>query len=318
MRHTIIIIILLFFVATLHADTINMKNGDRIKGLVVDEYADRVIMNTVDGEEDIFRKDIEDIEYDTPEQTFMQLGRSYEAKGWYDKASFYYKKAMEINPDYKEARELYLASYTKSWRQKDEITKKEIKWRNMVMDWWKDKDKKTPPPKKDYSLLLKKTLGFSLSEKKGYFTIDTIRPYSAAAKGGIKGGDVLVGIWGRLIRYSKMEEVVDELLGPKHSELKVLVEKEIVIPTEQKTNNLYKELGILLGFEYEGLLIKNVTPGEAGERLGFKEGDSLIKIDKNVTRYIPFDGIIAIINNADNKDMVFTIRRNVTLRRGGA
>ena len=271
MRHILIIIIFLFFVTSIHADTINMKNGDRIKGLVVDEYVDRITMNTVDGEKDILREDIEDVEYDTPEQTFIQLGKSYDAKGWYDKASFYYKKAMEINPDHNEARELYLASYTKSWRQKERITKKEIKWRNMIIDWWKDKDKKTPLPQKDYSSLLKKSLGFSLSEKGGYFKIASLRPYSMAAKSGIKKGDLLVGIWGRLIRYSKMKEVAEELLGPKHSELKILVEKKIVIPKKLKTDNLYKELGISLSFEYEGLLIKDITPGEKGEKGKRKE-----------------------------------------------
>jgi len=318
MRQILITIVCLLVAATLYADTVVMKDGDRIKGLVIDEYVDRIILNTVDGERDIFIEDIEDIEYDTPEQAFMQLGRGCDAKGWYDKASFYYKKAMEVNPDHKEARELYLASYTKSWRQKERITKKEIEWRNMIMDWWKDRNKKAPQAQKDYSSALKKALGISLVEKDGSFIVDTITPYSNAAKAGIQKGDTIIGIWGRLIRYSKMKEVLKELLGPKHSELKLLVEKEIFIPVDEDTKNLYKELGILLAFEYEGLLIKDITPGQKGERLGFKEGDFLIEIDKNITRYLPLDKIIAIINSSSNKEIVFTIRRNITLRREGA
>ncbi len=316
MRQILVIIIFLLVASILYADTVIMKDGDSIKGLVVDEYKDRITMNTVDGEIDILRKDIEDIEYDTPEQTFIQLGKSYEARALYDEAAFYYKKALEVNPRYTEARELYLASYTKSWREKERITKREIEWQNMIKDWWSKGDKEAPPPKIDKQLLLKKALGFSLVEKDGFFRVDALRPYSAAAKAGIQEKDVIVGIWGKLIRYRKIKEVIDELMGPKYSEVKLLVEREISIPIQRGSKNLYKELGILLAFDYEGLLVKDVTSGEVGEEAGFKEGDFVVAIDKNITRYLPLDRAIILINNTkDKKEIVFTIRRDITLRR---
>lgn len=319
MRYLVIIIMLIPLTTTiLYADTVIMKDRAKIKGLVVEEYVDRITLSTVDGEKNIFRKDIERIEYDTPEQNFMQLGRAYDAKGWYDKAAFYYKKAMEMNPDYKEAREAYLASHAKMWRQEERMTRKELERQRMVIDWQEKRDKKSPSPGKDKAGLLKDILGISLVEKDGIFTIDEVRPHSSAARAGIQKGDLLMAIWGKYIRYNKVEEVTDELLGPKYSEVRVVVERKISIPTKDINENLYKSLGILLDFEYEGLIIKDAVAGKAGESAGLKKGDFVIAIDKNITRYLPLDSVIALINSAkNNKDIMFTVRRTINLRREG-
>ena len=196
------------------------------------------------------------------------------------------------------------------------MTTKELEHRNMVIDWWKNRNKESFSPPKDKALLLEDMLGISLVEKEGVFTIDGIRPYSSTDRAGTKKGDILVGIWGKLIRYSKMEDVINELLGPEHSEVEVLVQREISIPVNGNDENLYKELGILLGFEYEGLIIKDVAGGEKGELAGFKKDDLVVAVDKNTTRYLPLDSIIALINSSrNNKNIMFTIRRTINLRR---
>jgi len=144
MRVTTIVSIIVFFIVaatpiSLYSDTLIMKDKSEIKGLVVDEYVDRITLSTVDGEKVFLRKDIDVIEYDAPEQNFMQLGREYELRGVYDKAAFYYKKASNLNPDYKNARDAFLAIQAKVWKQESEITEKEINRREMIKDWWKDR-----------------------------------------------------------------------------------------------------------------------------------------------------------------------------------
>lgn len=318
MRYVAAIIMLIFVTTALYADTVIMKDRTRVKGLVVEEYVDRITLSTVDGEKSIFRKDIERVEYDTPEQNFMQLGRAYDAKGWYDKAAFYYKKAMEVNPAYKEAREAYLASHAKMWRQEEKMARKELERRSMAMEWWKHRDKAISSPDKDKAALLKDILGISLMERDGIFTIEEVRPYSSAAKAGIQEGDTLVSIWGKHIRYSNSEEVIDGLLGPKYSEVRVSIEKDISIPINDINGNLYKSMGIFLDFEYEGLVVKDVVSGKIGEIAGLRKGDFVIAIDKNIMRYLPLNSVVALINSAkSNQDIVFTIRRTINLRREG-
>lgn len=319
MRYFLIATISIFVTANaLYADSVFMKDGREIKGLIIDEYVDRITLSTVDGEKEIFRKDIERIEYDAPEQNFMQLGRAYDAKGWYGRAAFYYKKAMEINPDYSEARDAYLASHAKMWRQEERMTKKELERQGMVMDWWKNRGRESISPSEDKAVLLKDILGISIIEKDGIFIIDEVRSSSTAARAGIQKGDVLAAIWGRHIHYSKIEDVINELLGPKYSEVRVEVERKISIQVESTSANLYKDIGVLLNFEYRGLVVKDVMDGTRGETAGFKKGDFVIAIDKNMARYLPLDSVIALINSAKNSNNItFTIRRTINLRREG-
>jgi C-terminal processing protease CtpA/Prc len=317
MRKIILLIILVFVSTVLYADTVTMKDKTKVKGLVVDEYIDRIGLSTAEGEKHILRKDIDMIEYDTPEQNFMQLGRAYDEKGWYDKAAFYYKKAMDINPDYKEARDAYVASHAKMWREEEKRTKKDIDTRNMAMEWQRTrKNKQTEVVVKSKESLAKEKVGISLIENAGVFRINEVMPGSSADKAGIKKGDFLIDIWGRLIRYSKLEDVLNELIGPRYSEVKILIGKEISISLETGTD-AYKELGIFLSFEYEGLIIKDIIPGKKGEVSGLEKGDFVIAIDKNATRYLPIDSVIALINNPKNNKLVFTIRRHINLRREG-
>ena len=320
MNYLIAVSIMVSFFSTsyLFADEVIMRDRSKVKGLVIEEYVDRITLSTADGEKDIFRKDIERIEYDTPEQNFMQLGRDYDSKGQYDKAAFYYKKAIEINPDYKEARESYIASHSKIWRQEERRTKKELERQKMVMDWRKEKDKEEFAPSRNKTAALKAVLGISLEEKNGIFIITEVEPDSSASRAGIKKGDNLVGIWGTLVRYTKMEEVIDLLLGPKYSEVRVLVEKLVHIPRDADSKNLYKELGISLGFEYEGLMVNDIDTEKKGYRAGLEKEDFVIMVDNITTRYLPLDSIITLISNGKNKrDIVFTVRRTVTLRREG-
>lgn len=316
MRKIILIVTLIFISTTLYADTVIMKNRTKVKGLVVDEYVDRIALSTTDGEKYILRKDIENIEYDTPEQNFMQLGRAYDERGWYDKAAFYYKKAMEINPDYREAREAYVASHAKMWHEEEKRTKKDIELHNMAREWQAKRSKKTESVVKSKESMVRESIGIGLAENEGVFKISEVVPGSSASKAGIQKGDFLVGIWGRLVRYSKLEDVLAELTGPKYSEIKVLVGKDIDVPVEAGVN-MYKEMGISLSFEYEGLTIKDITSGKKGEIAGLKKGDLVIAIDKNITRYLPMDTIIALVNGPKNDKIVFTVRRSVNLKREG-
>jgi len=317
MRKIILLITLVFIPTSLYADTVVMKNKTKVKGLVVDEYVDRISLSTSEGEKHILRKDIDTIEYDTPEQNFMQLGRAYDEKGWYDKAAFYYKKAMDINPDYKEARDAYVASHAKMWHEEEKRTEKGINTHNMVIEWQRARRNKQPVAViKNKESLVKEKLGISLIENEGVFKINEVMPGSSADKAGIKKGDFLIDIWGRLIRYSRPEDVLNELIGPKYSEVKILIGKNIPISLETGTD-AYKELGITLSFEYEGLVIKDIIPGKKGEASGLKKRDFVIAIDNNATRYLPMDSVIALINGPKNNKLVFTIRRHVNLKREG-
>jgi len=87
------------------ADAIYLKDGKEVKGIVVEEYADRVVISTYEGEQMLPKSDIDNIEYDFVEQNLVKLGDRYKERHEFEKAYFYYEKAIKTNPDYKVARE---------------------------------------------------------------------------------------------------------------------------------------------------------------------------------------------------------------------
>ncbi len=289
-------------------DTIHMKDGKEEKGLVVEEYIDRVVFSTADGEKEFFKKDIDSIEYDTPEQNLYQIGREYEKRGWYEKAAFYYRRALEINPEYKEARDAFLSSHAILWREEEARAKKELEHRRLVLDWRDKKGSTEPslPIPQDKNEVLKKNLGIELLTDDGNFIAQKVIDGSSAYNAGIRVGDVLSAIWGRLIRYSTFEDVFNELNIPKFSEIRLTIERDVILEG--------REIGVSFKVRYDGLTITEIRPDSIAEKAGLKEGDIVTYIDKAPTRYMPLETAVELIKS---KTSPFTLRlkRDIMLRR---
>lgn len=307
MRFIFSIIIFIFATGPIYADTITMKDKTKVKGLIVEEYVDRVIFSTADGEREIFKKEIDSIEYDAPEQNLFQIGREYEKKLQYEKATFYYKRALEINPEYKEARDAFLSSQAVMWREEEARSKKELEHRRMVLGWQESGTKEpTVAMALDKNELLKKNLGFELLISDGNFVVTKVVEGSGAYNAGIKEGDVLSAIWGRLVRYSKFEDVFNKLNIQQFSELKLSIERDIVLP--RRVSDVSFKIG------YEGLFIKEIVPGGASEKTGLKTGDIVTHIDKTPTRYMPLERAVELIKDKTSP-FPLRIKRDIILKR---
>ncbi|MFH1782996.1 MAG: PDZ domain-containing protein [Candidatus Omnitrophota bacterium] len=312
----IALISILLFTSSIYADTVLMKDSTLLKGLVIEEYDDRITLSTIDGEKDILRKNIREIKYDAKDQNYMQMGRLYDDRGLYTKSAFYYKEAMKLNPKNSEARLGYISSHTKLIRERDKMLKEELKRRDMILNWRKG-DENITFSKTDKSELLMRSLGISIAERQGIFIIDSIKPYSTADKAGIKNGDILVAVWGKLVQHSKLEDVIDELIGPENSEVSIVVEKDLSVLLDNMDRDIYEYLGIALEHDYDGLMVKDIIDEAQSKKHGLKKGDFVIAIRDNITRYTPLKKIIKDINNTKGKSIDLTIRRKINLRREG-
>ena len=56
---------LLLFCLPLNADTVQLKNGQELKGLIVEKHEDRIVLNTEKGETPVLKSSIQNILYDT-------------------------------------------------------------------------------------------------------------------------------------------------------------------------------------------------------------------------------------------------------------
>ena len=96
-----------------NADTIYTKDDKEIKGIVIEEYKDRVLISTVDGEETIKKPDIKELYFDTEEQNLIKLAEQARDRGDFIKSFVYYDKAFKVNPDSRAAKDgiVFLQGY---------------------------------------------------------------------------------------------------------------------------------------------------------------------------------------------------------------
>ena len=68
------------------ADSITLADGKEEKGIVVEEYGDRIVISTYEGEKTILKKNIRTMNFDLPEQNLSKLGDNAVAKREYEKS----------------------------------------------------------------------------------------------------------------------------------------------------------------------------------------------------------------------------------------
>ncbi len=313
-----------FFLSyTVLADTIYLKDEKLLKGLVVEDYPDRITLSTVDGEIQVLKSNISKIIYEEPEQNYLNLARQYTDREQLNKAIACYEKALELNPDSKEAREGLTHARMLKWRREADQAKKEVEHKRELLRWWheqKFKKEALPlriPGKKESEL--KELLGLSLIEEDGWIGVDSITPHSSAETAGIKKGDLLIALWGRLIGYSKFEDVITQLLGPKHSEIRVTIEREVNLVLSEPAwhENVSESIGFSLDIKLEGLTVTKIEPDKPAHSAGLKEGDLIVAIENQPTRYMSKDEALGLVKKQLGSRLNLIIRRELFLMRGG-
>ena len=126
-----------FFIGVnLFADTVTLKNGKDIKGLVVEKHVDRIILSTERGEIPVLLSGIRGIQYDEAEQNFFAIGKAYEAGQKYGEALAFYQKALELSPAYDEARQAATAVQNRFWAASVQGPSGEMEKKQALYDAW--------------------------------------------------------------------------------------------------------------------------------------------------------------------------------------
>src|SRR3989338_4792341 len=83
-----------------YADTIILKDGRRIEGLILAEQQDCYIVKIKIGTTKVEKAMIEKIERLSSEENLVNFGNQYLESKNYDSALEQYNKALDINPEY--------------------------------------------------------------------------------------------------------------------------------------------------------------------------------------------------------------------------
>ncbi|MFC1548431.1 PDZ domain-containing protein [Candidatus Omnitrophota bacterium] len=299
----VIAFLVLFFCAEVSADTVILRSGKRLKGLILDEYKDRIILSTGEGEKIIMKSKIRSAIYDSEEKALIQKARNQLKKHQYIKAYYTYKKAADLNPEHKEALERvsYLRGYLET-KTRDDVL-------NNIRT---NKERFEGLEGKTMSRRVAEELGLTLGQGEKYVFVKKISGRNPSDE--VKQGDKIVGVWGEMTAYMDTDEVGNMLLSP--GEVKFRIERA-VRPVLSASNSMFskyrKIMGARLKLEKKGIIIERVAPKGPLGKAGIANNDLLFRINGKNTRYMPLSNVLDIIRSNQGKEIDIDIRRDVTL-----
>lgn len=293
-----------------YSDTVILKDGRRVKGLILDEMKDRIVFSTVSGEREIRKSDIRSAIYDTETQLLLQKGRNQIRRGQYIRAYNTFEKVLEIDPDIGEARERlrYLASQVEKINRLDFIGDPAAK-----------NARESGARKKPAIEKVREEIGLTLSLDGKYVKVEElVGKDTPAYNAGLLPGDRIVSIWGDMSAYMDETEVAESLLdGP---ELKMTIERTMfpVLPAAVKGRiwlpvPAYKKAaGAGIYLRKKGFVADKVSPGGAFAGAGIMDGDLLYRIAGKNTRYMPLGAVRDVIESGRGGKIEVVIRRDIS------
>ena len=303
--------------ADVRADTISMKDGSEVKGIVLEEYKDRLLVSTGDGEVLVMKSLVREMRLDDEDANLVKLGDQARENRRYAKAAEYYNKALKLNSQSKPAKDgllfiqLYASGIDKSMMAKDIKRQGDIDRDGGSIFTEKSEEEAVRQAQSD----IMKYIGIRLCEDGDTPLICMVRSGSPADMAGVKNGDRLVSIWGKFTRYMNIKETADQLLKKSSSELRCTIERAMKVSLNKRNiagNSIRNSIGASLKIDIDGLVMSDLDDGAAALNAGLKTGDSIISIDGYPTRYMPIKKAIDLINGSS--DIIsLTIRREISI-----
>jgi hypothetical protein len=294
-----------------------MKDNTEMKGLVVEQHEDRVVLSTDQGEVPVLREKIQEIVFDDPAQSFMQVGESYENAQRWGEALAYYEHALKLNPELEEAKKASVRVRNRFWSQAATGPNSEIEKRQALYESWGKSaasGQRMAGQARTEIRALREELGLVLSKKGDWVQITQVLPQKDAALAGLKRGDRLVEIDGRSLRYLGNEVVRQKFLSPRYSNFTLEVERDLTLPKTGFERDL-SEFGVQFKLEHRGTVLQSVKAGSPASRAGLKEQDLCVAVNGSSTRYLPIHKMLETIKSGPSEASTVTVRRSVILTR---
>jgi C-terminal processing protease CtpA/Prc len=291
------------------ADTISMKDGKELKGIVIEDYKDRILFSTADGQKIIMKSDMKELYFDTEEQNLIKLAEQSRDRGDYSKAYTYYDKAFKLNPQSRVAKDgmVFLQGYLfkKDVSEKEELVRRhnEFEHRGEGLGIKSEEEKFSEDLNK-----LRLDAGIELATSAGITRIDSVSPESPAGEAGILKGDTLVAIWGKLVGYIPLEEVTETLLEKNSLETKIELDRNINVNVESDGS-----IGATLVIKFDGLTVFAVKDGSGAFMAGLEPNDLIMQINGESTRFMPLKRANEIIKGSKGGQVNLTVRKEVIM-----
>ncbi|MBN1794757.1 MAG: PDZ domain-containing protein [Candidatus Omnitrophica bacterium] len=302
------------------ADTVYLKEGSSQKGVILEETQKSVIMSTAEGEKEFFFDGVTDIEYDQPEKNLFHTGLQLERQGNRAKAIDLYQQAITVNSQFTKAKDriVYLRSLARY--EQEHLSQKKIDQKEGALQRWNVEPLEKSLydlPQEEKNTILHRQLGIEI-EQDGLFpvvknTLRLPRPFHNT----FQTGDRIVEIWGESARYEGLDAVIDKLIGPRFSQIKLVIERTLRIERQDArfATAPLKALGVTLQQEPSGIEIVSLKKGSLAEKSGVLKHDYLVGVNGATVRYM---SLSQVANAMKGKDVPLdiTVQRTMWLMRG--
>ncbi|MBI3318012.1 MAG: hypothetical protein HYZ90_02545 [Candidatus Omnitrophica bacterium] len=273
------------------ADTVYLKSGESLKGLVVEEHRDRIVLSTEAGEQTFFRRDLDDVFYDDPERNYLYLGeQALEAEN-FSAARGFFRKALQIYPEFQEADDALK-------RLEDLQRKRSVSW-------------KAARPEADlegqWGLLLSAYTPSS-GPSRPWPRVEKAKPGSLAERLRLLPGDELISFWGDSLAFFSPSEAAEVLLGPTKTPVKLTIQRRVLLapnPTGRDWPGLELEMSRM------GLTVSKVEPKQPAASSGLLAGDRIVQLGEISTRYLPLPEARKVFQDSKTQGILMTVHRDL-------
>ncbi len=307
------------FTLPLFADTIITNEGKEIKGIVIEDYKDRVVFSTVDGEISIMKSDMREMSFDSDEDNLIKLAELAIDRRDYSRAMTYYNMALKLAPDSSAVKQGVAYLRGSIFRKDEEAKSADIMRQQDIELYGAQAPLRSKAGEVDGMMdVLDKTTGMKIVLIENVPKVEAVRLNSPAFEAGIRKNDTLISVWGKLAGYLSLKETLNLLISKSAIEIRCVIERVFdvnVNPNNAIITGPEDLIGATLAIDIDGLVIAGVKDAGTAFTAGIYKGDRVIAIDDKPTRYMPLKKALELIKNIKSGSIKLTIRRKATIWR---
>ncbi len=296
----------------LFADTLYLKGKGDLKGVIVQENAERYILSTINGEKEVPKDQVRLVEYDDREQSYYQLGLDFQRVGRLQEALEVYKTAVKLRPDFQAANEAVFNVERLLRLEQESQVESEVKKKKTLLD---QQGEVLQGPVKaaggpaDPFAGFEKQFGCRLRYENGSVLFTDIEAGGPAAAAGLRVEDTLYSVWGDPVGQISSGAISGKLSSGA-AEMELAVERTIRLEPSQRLPG--GSIGADFELGYDGLRVSKLQAGSPAEaRLAV--GDLVIMLDDQTTRYMSLAKVRALLGKGG--PVMLRVRRNIVLRK---